>query len=367
MKEIKKVLLIMIILLLNQSNEQENTDANNTGVFTDIKCGTRNCVSCNKKSECIKCKPNYVLFNKRCYLDQCELYGECSYCTEYDCVQCNHGFKVSYGFCEEISFFNKHNLIIIISSAIGLITLVIIASFIYIKKKRKGREFISPHQLTSKLSNGQYIIINPQNNNFIFNSVTNPNNQSMCANSVHSMKGSDKGLNDVEMITNNTISMINSSKANNKAKVFLHLNDISLNDSQSKRMRPLNICIICHSNKLYSFASCGCGLCYKDFNNIVKKKKKYICFLHKTFIQEGYLFMKEKQEMIPSIDEEEEDDTKKNKDEGVCPICKISPGVYGFNCGCPILLCAKCFNDNMNMFKIRKCPGCKKTYKEIQN
>ena len=47
---------------------------------------------------------------------------------------------------------------------------------------------------------------------------------------------------------------------------------------------------------------------------------------------------------------------------GVCPVCKIKNGTVSFNCGCPVLLCTKCFNDNVYVFKFNRCPGCNKPY-----
>ena len=46
----------------------------------------------------------------------------------------------------------------------------------------------------------------------------------------------------------------------------------------------------------------------------------------------------------------------------MCPVCKIKNGTVSFNCGCPVLLCTKCFNDNVYVFKFNRCPGCNKPY-----
>ena len=49
----------------------------------------------------------------------------------------------------------------------------------------------------------------------------------------------------------------------------------------------------------------------------------------------------------------------------ICSVCKIEKGTLNFNCGCPSLLCSKCFNDNVYVFKFNKCPGCGKPFNPI--
>jgi hypothetical protein len=55
----------------------------------------------------------------------------------------------------------------------------------------------------------------------------------------------------------------------------------------------------------------------------------------------------------------------KNKYIKLCPICNIEPALKSFNCGCPLKICSKCFNDNLYIFQIKRCPNCNVPYKEV--
>ena len=63
-------------------------------------CNIKNCLACDNRNECIKCKEGYQLDNKRCYSKNCEIYGFCKYCDEYDCLKCIKGYKLNYGICD---------------------------------------------------------------------------------------------------------------------------------------------------------------------------------------------------------------------------------------------------------------------------
>ena len=59
-----------------------------------------NCIQYESK-ECIKCKNNYELVNKHCYRKNCEVFGFCKYCDDYDCLKCQKGYKLNYGICDK--------------------------------------------------------------------------------------------------------------------------------------------------------------------------------------------------------------------------------------------------------------------------
>ena len=111
-----------------------------------FSCPLKYCKSCNnKKKNCDECYEGYVLANKKCYLTDCEIYGECKYCTEYDCIHCKPGYKVQYGFCEESeNEINKRSEMILSIGVIIIILITIMVSIILIVKKvKKNKKVIS--------------------------------------------------------------------------------------------------------------------------------------------------------------------------------------------------------------------------------
>ena len=99
-------------------------------------CAVTNCLSCNNPNKCDQCRPNYRLVNKKCYSTQCSMFGECQYCTEFDCVHCQKGYKVEFGYCEVTD--NLLRLEILFGVVLPLMLIIALAIVILmIRKKRK--------------------------------------------------------------------------------------------------------------------------------------------------------------------------------------------------------------------------------------
>ena len=118
----------------NRTNQIKNTQA----------CFIQNCNYCSKKNQCEICKEGYKLKNSKCYNTQCSIYGKCKYCTEFDCVYCEKGYKISYGFCEIDDSLYKIQIISgIIFPIIFCVSIIIIYVFYYKKKiKLNFKKFI---------------------------------------------------------------------------------------------------------------------------------------------------------------------------------------------------------------------------------
>jgi uncharacterized membrane protein YciS (DUF1049 family) len=288
---------------------------NNKNRTTQIKnthsCFIQNCNYCSKKNQCEICKEGYKLKNSKCYNTECSIYGKCKYCTEFDCVYCEKGYKISYGFCEIDDSLYKIQIILgIIFPIIFCVSIIIICVFFYKKKKKiKFQKIYSAEIIKKKKTNdGQYIIIN----------TTNVNNSGIIS------------LNDDDF-------------NNEKDK---------LNEKEKLNQNKLNHCILC-DNSIFSFSKCGCGLC-KEHAFLVDYNE--ICPIHKIPLEEKLVIKMEKKKLMKKKSFEDYKNVK------ICPVCKIEKGIVNFNCGCPCLLCNKCFNDNVYVFKFNKCPGCGKSY-----
>ncbi len=273
------------------------------------KCYIQNCNYCLSKNICEQCKEGYELINSKCYNSQCSVYGKCKYCTEFDCVHCERGYKISYGFCEIDD--NLYKIQIIIGIILpSLLSLFFLLLCLYYLRKRNNRKFQKVYSAEivkkRKTSDGQYIIINTTN------------------------------------INNTGIISLSDDKVNNK-----------LNENSKLYEKKLNHCILC-DNSIFSFSKCGCGLC-KEHAFLVDYNE--ICPIHHIPLEEKLIIKRGKKKL-----------TKKNSFEDnvkICSVCKIEKGTLNFNCGCPSLLCSKCFNDNVYVFKFNKCPGCGKPFNPI--
>jgi len=272
-------------------------------------CNIKNCLTCDNRNECIKCKEGYELYKKRCYTKNCEIYGFCKFCDEYDCLKCKKGYKINYGICEKKEPSKKKFFLIL------FIILLILFSFIYLYYRHK-KFFIE------KIRNGKVIqFIHPKSGFYQlqFENYEEPEND----------------------ITN--------------GKIISHTNE-----NKYEKMSPIvNYCSICENKNTYCIADCGCSICYEDYKSI-KAGRKILCKIHKVYITSKISFKIVERSQI-----------KGNALEKLglkqCPICKINPGTESFNCGCSMKLCEKCFNDNVYILKYNQCPGCGKSYIPIKN
>ena len=147
-------------------------------------------------------------------------------------------------------------------------------------------------------------------------------------------------------ITNNTSEDIIDFSQNKSLSSAPEMNEV--------QSAEVNVCVVCGSKKTYGIADCGCSLCYDDYKIAKGDKEKIKCKIHNVFLSSNISF-----EIFKS-------NIKGNAVEKLglskCPICKINDGTQGFNCGCPMKVCEKCFNDNVYVFKYNQCPGCGMPY-----
>ena len=277
-------------------------------------CAIKNCISCDNRNECIKCKEGYELDKARCYSKNCEIYGFCKFCDEYDCLKCQKGYKLIYGICEQREV-SKKKLILIIFGIVALITLIIYICIRY-KKLTKVR-----------ISTGQIIkFMHPKSGFYQLH---------------YEVKN---GMDDV---------------SRNKILSF-PLSTSTGDPTIEKSESPIvNRCVVCGSNKVYTMADCGCSICFEHFK-IIKKEKNITCRIHHIIMTSSISF-----KMV------EKSNIKGNALEKLglkkCPICKINDGTQSFNCGCMMKVCEKCFNDNVYVFNYNQCPGCGEPYRPSKN
>ena len=279
-------------------------------------CFVANCNTCIRYNQCIQCRINYTLVGKQCLKDMCSIYGKCKYCNEYDCVYCNDGYELKYGYCMRTEDKVKYDILLGVVLPLCLILLLALV-VIAIRRRRKRmavEKVISAGNIVGKkrLKNGQYVIFNSTN------------------------------INNIATINIGTTTSSTNMETSPKAS----MNASSLFTSN---------CIVCASKKIYSFAQCVCALCKEHFED----DSKVVCSIHGVNVC-GNMVIKKHKKHIKKIKEKEM--VTEGNDVKMCPVCKIMTGTVSFNCGCPVLLCDKCFNDNVFVFKFNKCPGCNKPY-----
>ena len=127
-------------------------------------------------------------------------------------------------------------------------------------------------------------------------------------------------------------------------------------DSGAENKSPeVKMCVVCGNKKTYTIADCGCSLCLEDYKIIKGDKERIQCRVHKLFLSCNISFEMYYKSHIKGNAVEKLGLPK-------CPICKINDGTQSFNCGCPMRVCEKCFNDNVYVLKYSQCPGCGKHY-----
>ena len=94
---------------------------------------------------------------------------------------------------------------------------------------------------------------------------------------------------------------------------------------------------------MWCISDCGCSICL-DHYKMIKNGNSIKCRIHNVFITSKISF-----QMV------EKSNIRGNALDKLglpkCPICKINDGTQSFNCGCPMRVCEKCFNDNVYVFK----------------
>ena len=132
---------------------------------------------------------------------------------------------------------------------------------------------------------------------------------------------------------------------NNENEQFINF------DLRSEYSSGSNNCVICGKKRIFSLSFCGCGLCKEH------SIQNLICPNHHIPLNRKYYIKK-------SFDNVEIIDNNENKDIKLCFVCNAEPATTSFNCGCPVKVCNKCFNENIFLFQIKKCPGCNQDYIE---
>ena len=272
---------------------------------------TKNCIKCETKTECLKCKEDFDLIDKRCYRTNCQVFGYCKYCDEYDCLQCQTGYKLNYGICDK-KVISKKILFVKIIVPIMILILII---YWYLYRRKKAKE---------KIETGQVIKFRHPKSGFYRMNYEKYYPSSPTEENVSNNSSQNKSLSS------------------------------GVSDSGETPPAEVNLCVVCGSKKTYGIADCGCSLCFEDFKMVRGDKEKIKCRIHNVFLSSNITF-----EMYKS-------NIKGNAVERLglskCPICKINDGTQGFNCGCPMKVCEKCFNDNVYVLKYNQCPGCGMPY-----
>ena len=319
------ILILVNIKLSNSIPQIENNnnnfkskellnDNNYSQIFYKRKlsndfCYIKNCLLCENRNECKKCKEGYELVDQRCFSKNCEIFGFCKYCDDYDCLKCIRGYKLNYGICDKKVRSKK--IIILKISIIVIILFLLIYLYIYIKRKAK-----------EKIETGQVIKFQRPKSGFYQIKFDKLN--------------TENGIQDVSQ--NKSLSSSVSDSGGEK-------------DLQTPEV---NFCVVCGNKKTYTIADCGCSLCLDDYKIIKGGKEKLKCRIHNILLSSNISFEMTKTHI------------KGNAVEKLglpkCPICKINDGTQSFNCGCPMRVCEKCFNDNVYVLKYNQCPGCGMPY-----
>jgi hypothetical protein len=197
---------------------------------------------------------------------------------------------------------------------------------LYKKKSKKKYRAINADILNEiKPKNGQYMIINTMNLN-----------------------------------NNGYIQFDNSSKN----LIEENKNSFNILNTNSMTKPNTNSCVICNKTEIYSIRKCGCVLCKEHTFDKANLEGNLLCPIHQISLNKGIVFQKVRNKLKKMNSNEEASNLPSYKEKyKICYICKVNKGKCSFNCGCPVLLCNECFNDNIYVFKINRCPGCNKPYK----
>ena len=295
--------IIFLQIKFSKSNESK------LRIISLTNC-TKNCIKCLEKNECLKCREGFELIDKRCYRTSCDVFGFCKYCDDYDCLKCQRGYKLNYGICDK-KVLSKKILFVKIMVPIMVIILLI---YYYLYRRKKAKE---------KIETGQVIKSRHPKSGFYH-------------------------MNFEKYFQNSSSEENLSNSSQNKSL------SSSVSDPSETQSAEVNYCVVCGSKKTYGIADCGCSLCLEDFKLARSDKEKIKCRIHNVFLSANITF-----EIYKS-------NIKGNAVERLglskCPICKINDGTQSFNCGCPMRVCEKCFNDNVYVLKYNQCPGCGAPY-----
>ena len=293
---------------LEFSHINQNRILNQTKAFNNITCNIKNCEKCEKTNKCKICKNNYKLLDNKCYNTQCQIFGFCSYCDEFDCLQCIMGYQLNFGTCDKQVNNFKKKLILGILIPTSVIVAVI---YIYLHIKIKNKKIIE----SGKVINLKH----PKPGNYII--LPETLREEMTTDSF------SKSSNITQTGTNN-----------------------STDDGGET-----NECIVCGKRKTYAFAECGCALCKEHWKYMRSNdNEKVMCRKHGIPLKSVIFSLDNKSNLRGNAVE--------RLGLKICPICKINNGTQSFNCECNMKLCEKCFNDNVYILKYNQCPGCGMPY-----
>ena len=310
-----KFIQILNIPLLTKYKEKNTISQNATKSskkkLSNEICTIKNCVLCDNRNECIKCKEGFEIYKNRCYSKSCEIYGFCKVCDEYDCLKCMKGYKLHYGICDQQDISRKNLYFIVVASFV----IILIIVYICIRYNKLSK---------LKISTGQVIkFLHPKTGFYQLHYETENGSLDHSDNKI--LSGSPSSPIHVKPETESPI---------------------------------VDKCIICGNKNKYAIADCGCSICFEHYK-IIKKGKKINCNVHKTLISSNISFKMVEKSNIKG-------NALKKLGLDKCPICKINDATQSFNCNCTTKVCEKCFNDNIYVFKYNKCPGCGKEYIPIK-
>ena len=297
--------IIFLQIKFSKSNESK------LRIISLTNC-TKNCIKCLEKNECLKCREGFELIDKRCYRTSCGVFGFCKYCDDYDCLKCQRGYKLNYGICDK-KVLSKKILFVKIMVPIMVIILLI---YYYLYRRKKAKE---------KIETGQIIKSRHPKSGFYH-------------------------MNFEKYFQNSSSEENLSNSSQNKSLS----SSSSLSDPSETPSAEVNYCVVCGSKKTYGIADCGCSLCLEDFKLARSDKEKIKCRIRNIFLSANITFEIYKSNLKGNVIEK--------LGLSKCPICKINDGTQSFNCGCPMRVCEKCFNDNVYVLKYNQCPGCGAPY-----
>lgn len=202
-----------------------NYTDNSCGLISE--CNVKNCKKCSFSNKCISCKRYFTLQNNNCYSTNCDLFGFCDYCDEYECIKCQRGYNLQYGLCQDnktmpVQFY--YILLIILGLIFILVLLFQCNKPLSYKNKSKSIKQKSIN--LSNIKTGQYV----------YESISEKDNTNM----------------------KNTYPQ--------EYNYFIYN----------------STCVFCKKKGIFSLLICGCGLCIDHSDNINKVVLK--CPVHKCLI-----------------------------------------------------------------------------------
>lgn len=339
-----------------------------TSPFISASSCAISCNECllNDPSYCTSCKHGLYLNNGFCITSECSNFSsDCDFCTLESCIQCSPGKYISGKGCtSRYRERTKRKIITIFALLVVLMLAALCSGIVYCCRRKKLSEEIIKKEVNNIMQTSPQNVETPN---------MNPNQGNQGGVPISSnMMTRDGGKNEYNQFANSSAITSNILGVSQLIDNTISVNDVSVQINKGMTESPANssdsqrklneattrdekkACVYCGSENVFMKTNCSCFVCYNHSNEI----KKYLLGISgeeiKCPIHGG----------VVSDLKDIEDEIKNNREipkinNLICEVCKASEGIKTFkNCKCGAKICQQCFEENITLYKYKKCPFC---------